>query len=78
MAHVLDAIVTNPLVTGVQYSCWYDRYGLENASKCRGTFGQTYESANGSPANMRLGQRDFLIQQNWVNARKGYCGLSYP
>ena len=20
--------------------------------------------------------RDFLIQQNWVNARKGYCALS--
>ena len=22
--------------------------------------------------------RDFLIQQNWVNARKGYCALAAP
>jgi len=74
LAHLLDVIVTDPTGTG-----WFDRYGLENADKCQGTYGQTYAAANGSRANIRLGSRDYLIQQNWVNAtRKGYCGLSNP
>lgn len=73
LAHALSVVVTNP-----RGNSWYDRYGLENAAKCQGTFGETYTSANGARANMRLGQRDFLIQQNWVNVRRGYCGLSYP
>jgi len=70
-AHVLDTIVTDPLGNG-----WFDRYGLENADKCAGTYGQTYLTADGARANMRLGYRDFLIQQNWVNDRKGRCALS--
>ncbi|MFY9573662.1 MAG: hypothetical protein WAV20_19865 [Blastocatellia bacterium] len=73
MAHALSAIVTNPLG-----DAWYDRYGLENADKCQGTFGQTYAAANGARANMKLGSRDHLIQQNWVNDRRGRCALSYP
>lgn len=71
MAHVLNAIVTDPAGSG-----WFDRYGLENADKCAGTFGQTYTTANGARANLRLGQRDFLIQQNWVNDRKGRCAMT--
>lgn len=73
MAHAFDVLVTNPTGTG-----WFDRYGLENATKCQGTFGETYTSANGARANMRLGQRDFLIQPNWINVCKGRCGLSLP
>lgn len=73
LVHALDTVMTDPQGTG-----WYDRYGLENADKCQGTYGQTYTTANDARANMRLGTRDFLIQQNWVNARKGYCALSYP
>ena len=71
LAHVLDTIVTDPLGDG-----WFDRYGLENADKCAGTFGQTFLTANGARANLRLQRRDFLIQQNWINGRKGRCGLS--
>jgi Phosphate-induced protein 1 conserved region len=71
LAHVLNAIVTDPLG-----NAWFDRYGLENADKCAGTYGQTYLTANGARANMRLGRRDFLIQQNWVNGRQGRCALS--
>lgn len=57
---MLSEVSTNPLGTG-----WYDRYGLENAEKCEGTFGQTYTTSNGAKANMKLGSRDYLIQQNW-------------
>jgi hypothetical protein len=69
-ANLLSRVVTNP--TG---SAWFDRYGLENATKCEGQFGETNLTANGARANVRWGQRDFLIQQNWVNDRKGRCAM---
>lgn len=71
IAHLLDVIVTNPYGGG-----WFDKYGLENADKCAGTFGQTYTTVNGARANMKLGYRDYLLQQNWVNDRKGHCALN--
>jgi hypothetical protein len=71
LAEELNEIVTDPLG-----DAWYDRYGLENAEKCRGTFGTTYLMANGARANMHLSyNRDYLIPQNWVNDRKGRCAL---
>jgi len=71
MAQLLSRIVTNP--TG---GAWYDRYGLENASKCVGQFGPTWATANGARANLKLGGRDYLIQQNWVLARKEHCAMN--
>jgi hypothetical protein len=56
---------------------------MENGDKCAWKFGATYTTANGQKANMKLGARDFLIQQNWVNAKNatsganGYCDLKY-
>ena len=73
LAAVLSATITNP--TG---QAWFDRYGLENSTKCMNTFGETYVTANGAQANLKLGGRDYLIQQNWVNGRQGRCGLSLP
>jgi hypothetical protein len=77
LAHALNAVVTNPTGSG-----WFDRYGLENSEKCEGTYGTTYEVpaayGNGiAEANIRLGRRDFLLQQNWVNGKKGHCSMSY-
>jgi hypothetical protein len=78
LAHALNAVVTNPTGSG-----WFDRYGLENSEKCEGTYGTTYEVPGGpygdqtAEANIRLGRRDFLIQQNWVNGKKGHCSMSY-
>jgi hypothetical protein len=72
VSHVLNTIVTNPYGDG-----WYDRFGLENADKCQGTYGESYTTANGARANIRLGQRDFVVWQNWVNDRRGNrCALS--
>jgi hypothetical protein len=72
LAHVLSTIVTNPYGDG-----WYDRFGLENADKCQGTFGETYITENGARANIRLWQRDYLLQQNWLNDQRGNrCALS--
>ena len=72
IAHELEEAVTDPNI-----NAWYQGRYQENADKCAWTFGTTYNAANGAQANMRLGVRDFLIQQNWVNALGGYCALSY-
>jgi hypothetical protein len=45
------------------------RLSLENGDKCQDAlgnpaFGQTYLTANGARANVRLDSRDYLIQQN--------------
>ncbi len=76
MAHELEETATDPRGAG-----WYDTKGEENGDKCAWTFGTTYTAPNGSKANMTLGpagnQRNYLIQQNWLNAGGGSCVLSY-
>ncbi len=72
IAHELDESVTDPDLTA-----WYDRRGYENADKCAWTFGTTYTTSNGSLANLTLGTRDYLIQQNWKNAGNGGCVLKF-
>jgi len=67
IAHELEEAVSDP-----DLNAWYDRRGYENADKCAWTFGTEY-TVNGALANMQLGSRDYLIQQNWVNAGGGYC-----
>ncbi len=71
VAHELVEAVTDPTI-----EAWFDSYGDENADKCAWTFGHTYSLGNGSKANVRLGARDYMIQQNWVNVGDGYCAMS--
>lgn len=71
IAHELEESVTDPLL-----NAWYDSSGEEDADKCAWTFGTVY-SANGAYANMQLGSRNYLIQQDWLNANGGSCALSY-
>jgi hypothetical protein len=78
MASHLAALLANT-VTDPSLVSWYDRNGLEMAQKCGWTFGPTYQAPNGSLANVRLGQRDFLLQQLWWPTRKGgVCSLAAP
>jgi hypothetical protein len=72
IAHELEEATTDP-----DLNAWYDSRGAENADKCAWTFGATYRTSNGAAANMKLGARDFLIQQNWVNSGNGFCALSH-
>ena len=69
VAHELEEATTDP-----DLNAWYDTRGYENADKCAWTFGSTY-SSGGALANVHLGTRDYLIQQNWVNASGGYCAM---
>jgi hypothetical protein len=73
IAHELEEAVTDP-----DLNAWYDSRGAENADKCAWTFGTTHTAANGSLYNMTLGNLNYLIQRNWVNASGGYCSLTYP
>jgi hypothetical protein len=72
IAHELEEAITDP-----DLNAWYDRRGQENADKCAWTFGAESTASNGAKYNMTLGGKNFLIQQNWVNAGGGYCALSY-
>jgi hypothetical protein len=72
IAHELEEATTDP-----DLNAWYDQRGAENADKCAWTFGQTHTAGNGSLYNMTLGSREYLIQQNWVNANGGFCALSH-
>jgi hypothetical protein len=69
--HELSEAVSDPLI-----NAWYDSSGEENADKCAWKFLTTYHAANGQNANVRLGNRDFLLQSNWLNANGGSCTLS--
>ena len=64
-------------LTDNHLDAWYDGGGAENADKCAWKFGTTYTTGNHAKANMKLGTRDYLIQQNWVNASGGFCAKSY-
>jgi hypothetical protein len=72
ISHELEEAVTDP-----DLNAWYDTRGQENADKCAWTFGSTSTAPNGSQYNMTLGGRNFLIQQNWVNANGGFCAKSF-
>lgn len=73
MAHELEEATTDPML-----DAWYDKdTSGECADKCAWSFGATYETTSGAAANMRLGNMDYLIQQNWVNAVGGYCDIKY-
>jgi PKD repeat protein len=72
LAHEIEETNTDP-----QLNAWWDSFtGMENADKCAWTWGTTYNNGTGV-ANMNLGGKDFLVQQNWVNAGNGGCLKAY-
>ncbi len=74
LSHELEEANTDP-----KLNAWYDNSGAENADKCAWKFGTTFVSTgNGNgAANITVGTRDFLVQQNWLNANGGGCFQSY-
>jgi Phosphate-induced protein 1 conserved region len=71
LAHELEEATTDP-----DLNAWFDSQGEENADKCAWTFGSESTASNGTKFNMTLGSRQYLIQQNWVNASGGFCAKS--
>lgn len=72
LAHEIEETTTD-----MMGNAWYDNRGYENADKCAWKWGTTYGTAAGGTANMKIGGKDFLVQQNWKNAGSGGCVLSY-
>jgi hypothetical protein len=72
LTHELEEATSDPDI-----NAWYDSRGEENADKCAWTFGTESTASNGSQYNVVLGGKQYLIQQNWVNANGGYCAMSY-
>jgi len=70
IAHEAEETISDPAL-----NAWFDASGNENGDKCAWNFGAQYTAANGARANVRLGSRDFLIQQNWSNAIGGSCAM---
>jgi len=75
IAHELTETITDPDMQG-----WFDYAGYENADKCAWSFGQMMPGTYGDyyNANIQLGSKRFLVQQNWLNAEYGRCALAYP
>ena len=73
LAHETEETTTDEFGTA-----WFDSRGFENADKCAWTFGATYTTSAGGTANMNIGNTDFLVQRNWVNAGTGGCLLHWP
>jgi len=67
-AHEIVEVVSDPLL-----NAWYDASGWENADKCAWNFG-SYLSGY-SNANVMIGTKPFLLQQNWVVGSG--CALKY-
>jgi hypothetical protein len=68
--HEIDETLTDPDLDG-----WYDRYYNENGDKCAWTYGATYRSATGAPANVDFSGHDFLVQRNWVVSPRQGCAM---
>jgi hypothetical protein len=77
-ADAMANVFVNGLVNTIldpEFTGWYDKFLLEPADKCAWNFGTTYTTTNGARANVALGGRDYLLQQQWVPDNRGYCTL---
>jgi hypothetical protein len=74
MAHELNETVTDPDSGG-----WF-RQSLgpqgEVGDLCVSIYGPSFITSNGSQANLILNGKNFLVQENWVNAAGGFCAMT--
>jgi hypothetical protein len=73
IAHELSETVTDP-----DGNAWFHIDGTgENGDLCAFNFGSTFPALNGAHANVVLSGRQYLIQQNWLNAGGGSCAMGF-
>lgn len=72
ISHELNETITDP-----DLNAWFDGSGNEVGDLCNFRFGNFFLAPNGSRANITLGARNFLIQQNWVNDSGGFCAMGF-
>jgi hypothetical protein len=72
IAHELDEAVTDP-----DLNAWFhNNLSGENGDLCNFNMGNVFIAPNGTFANVALGGRNFLIQQNWINDGGGGCTIA--
>ncbi len=71
LAHELEEANTDPQLN----AWWNSTTGDENADQCAWNFGT--QGLSGGQANITVGSKNFLVQQNWLNANGGRCAQSY-
>ena len=71
LAHEIEETTTDQMG-----NAWYDVRGYENADKCAWNFGTTQNNGTGV-WNITVGNKNFLVQQNWINASGGGCRQSW-
>ena len=71
LAHELEEASTDPQLN----AWWNSATGAENADQCAWNFGT--RSLSAGQANITVGAKNFLVQQNWLNANGGLCAQSY-
>jgi len=73
IVHELSETVTDP-----DMNAWFHgNLTGEVGDLCNFNFGPEFITSNGAPANVTLGGRNYLIQQNWLNANGGLCTMSF-
>lgn len=72
LIHELEEAATDP-----DLNAWLDiTSNYENADECAWTYGKLYVTNNNSVANVKVGNRDYLIQQNWkLYSDAGHCDM---
>lgn len=76
LIHEVSEILTDPLTD--DNPGWMDVDGRENADKCAWRFEPVYKTDNGAIANIKFGDRDYLIQQTWIpDNHNGHCGIGF-
>jgi hypothetical protein len=76
MAHEIEETATDPVTLyGVHgfFAGWYDINVHENGDKCAYTYGPTLTQNRLDLWNMNIGQKQFLVQQNWSNVAPQRC-----
>ena len=71
LGHELSELITDPNFDG-----WHTSTGSEIGDMCAWTYGPAYKTKTGAAADIKLGNRDFMLQQEWLNANGGKCVVS--
>jgi hypothetical protein len=76
IAHELSESVTDPDIDAWR-NFIHNANGTttveENGDECGAWFVPTYTTASGAPANLHLGTKDYLVQENRINGPNGMC-----
>jgi hypothetical protein len=71
------AFQQNEMLTDPDLNAWFDSSGTENSGKCFGKLGATQSCSPLSTCkfNVTFCSHNWLLQENWINANGGSCGL---